>query len=140
MEERSKRTNPPTPAKRTGNGESFLSDAMSREAMESPDTSPATMKTLSSPSRAAMSMIRLLLLLAVVDDESPDLEAILHETKSLPPRPPSGWPPMGRSSILSVWSRGWPGRLYKVGQKREREEETGIEMGPEWWSPLLNYD
>jgi hypothetical protein len=48
-------TYPPTPAKRTGTGESALSDAMSREASESPETSPATTNTRSSPSRTAAS-------------------------------------------------------------------------------------
>ena len=51
-----KLTCPPTPAKRRGKGEKSLSEAIRREAMESPDTSPATRKTLSSPSLAAMSI------------------------------------------------------------------------------------
>jgi len=51
-----KLTCPPTPAKRRGKGEKRLSEAIRREAMESPDTSPATRKTLSSPSLAAMSI------------------------------------------------------------------------------------
>jgi len=49
-------TCPPTPAKRRGKGEKSLSEAIRREAMESPETSPATRKTLSSPSLAAMSI------------------------------------------------------------------------------------
>lgn len=51
---------PPTPEKRTGTGESFFRVAIKREPMVSPETSPETMKTLSSPSLAAMSITHLL--------------------------------------------------------------------------------
>jgi len=44
------------PENRTGKGERSLREAMRREAMESPETSPATMKTLNSPSLAAISI------------------------------------------------------------------------------------
>ena len=44
------------PEKRTGKGERSLSEVMRREAMESPETSPATMKTLNLPSLAAISI------------------------------------------------------------------------------------
>lgn len=44
---------PPTPAKRTGKGDTVLREAMRREAMVSPETSPATTNTLNSPSPAA---------------------------------------------------------------------------------------
>jgi len=47
---------PPIPEKRTGKGERSLREAIRREAMESPETSPATMKTLNSPSLAAISI------------------------------------------------------------------------------------
>ena len=47
---------PPTPWKRRGKGESFLREHIRREPMLSPETSPATMKTLSSPSTAAFSI------------------------------------------------------------------------------------
>lgn len=46
---------PPTPAKRVGKGDSFFREAIRREPMVSPETSPATIKTLSSPSLEAMS-------------------------------------------------------------------------------------
>uniref|UniRef100_A0A2P2MRG0 Putative lipid-A-disaccharide synthase n=1 Tax=Rhizophora mucronata TaxID=61149 RepID=A0A2P2MRG0_RHIMU len=41
---------PPTPEKRTGTGQSFFKDDMRREPIVSPETSPATIKTRSSPS------------------------------------------------------------------------------------------
>jgi hypothetical protein len=50
---------PPTPQKRIGTGQSFFKDAMRREPIVSPETSPATMKTLSSPSFAAISITAL---------------------------------------------------------------------------------
>lgn len=46
---------PPTPAKRRGEGESVLREDIRREPIVSPETSPETIKTLSSPSLAAMS-------------------------------------------------------------------------------------
>lgn len=53
-------TYPPTPEKHTGTGASFLNAFMRREARVSPETSPATMKTLSSPSLTALSRTLLL--------------------------------------------------------------------------------
>lgn len=50
------RAYPPTPAKRIGKGEIPFKEAMRREPIVSPETSPETMKTLSSPSLAAMSI------------------------------------------------------------------------------------
>lgn len=50
-------TNPPTPVNLTGTGERSSSPCISREAMVSPETSPATRNTLNSPSRAATSTI-----------------------------------------------------------------------------------
>lgn len=47
---------PPIPENRTGKGERSLREAIRREAMESPETSPATIKTLNSPSLAAISI------------------------------------------------------------------------------------
>lgn len=70
---------PPTPAKRNGKGEIFLREDMRREAIASPDTSPATMNTLSSPSLDPISATDLLLLLVVEeedDDEKKDLSPI----------------------------------------------------------------
>jgi hypothetical protein len=43
-----------------GRGESFFKEAIRREAIESPETSPATMNTLSSPSLSPMSTTVLL--------------------------------------------------------------------------------
>ena len=40
---------PPTPENLKGGGESLLRDAMSREAIVFPETSPETIKTLTSP-------------------------------------------------------------------------------------------
>jgi hypothetical protein len=50
---------PPIPEKRIGTGHRFFKDAMRREPMVSPETSPATMKTLSSPSFTAISITAL---------------------------------------------------------------------------------
>lgn len=48
-------TYPPTPEKCIGTGESRFKDAMSLAPMVSPETSPETIKTLSSPSFSATS-------------------------------------------------------------------------------------
>lgn len=49
------KTHPPTPENWIGKGQSIFKEAIRREAMASPETSPETTKTLSSPSLSAMS-------------------------------------------------------------------------------------